>query len=661
MTARSTSLLLRNAALLAALLACTAVNASQLQQQRELFRQAYPQAELGNWSAIESLTAAERRSLEDYVLWPDLRAAYLKSTIRKADDDEVRAFLEQYGTLKPARELRYRYALQLARSGRMQDYLEIYQSFYQGIAMPKLDCLALQAELEQGRDRRVVNRAVDLWLVGRSQVDECDPVFAWVKDNEGLGADEYRQRFDLAIEARQFSLARWLAKSIDAQHVDVASRWIRAQNNPSAFIRETRRQGNDSTARAQLVYAVERLTYNDPIVADELWRDIRGRYDFSEQQRYATERHIALWMARDQLPGAYEALHALPLGAVDDEVARWRARSSLRRGSWDTLLADIELLSETERASEEWRYWQAIALQQSGDDAAAEATLTLLATERSYYGFLAADAIGAPYHLDSSMIAVDERLLQQLEARPAVLRARELFFTGLEGRGRSEWQGVLTSLSDGEKRQAAVLADRWGWHSRAIATAASVGFYDDLEMRYPLAFKDAFLRSSEQASIPSTWAYGIARSESLFMRDIRSSAGAIGLMQLMPATGKEVARSLKLPYSGLATLTDADANIRLGTTYLSQMAERYGGNRVAATAAYNAGPHRVDAWLPEQGSLDARIWIENIPFNETRKYVRRVLTAETIFHWRMTGEVRRLSEALPAMYSRDDPQRLARR
>ncbi len=661
MTAHRYSKFLQGAALFAALLSGMAANASQLQQQRELFRQAYPQAELGNWGAIESLTAAEQRSLQDYVLWPDLRAAYLKSTIRKVSDAEVEAFLEQYGTLKPARELRYRYALHLAKSGRLQDYLEIYQSYYQGIASPKLDCLALQAELEKGRKTRVVNRAIDLWLVGRSQVDECDPVFAWVKDTEALGADEYRQRFALAIEARQFSLARWLGKSIDEQHVDIASRWLRAQNNPSDFIRASRKQGNDSVAREQLVYAVERLTYNDPLVADELWRDIRGRNDFSEQQRHATERHIALWMARDQLPGAYEALHALPLGAVDDEVARWRARSSLRRSSWDTLLADIELLSDTERASEEWRYWQAIAAEATGDKATASASLALLAAERSYYGFLAADSIGAQYHLDSSIIAVDERVLQQLEAQPAVVRARELFYTGLEGRGRSEWQGVLTSLSDSEKQQAAVLADRWGWHSRAIATAASIGLYDDLEMRYPLAFQDSFQRASDAASIPSTWAYGIARSESLFMRDIRSSAGAIGLMQLMPATGKQVARSLKLPYSGLATLTDPDANIRLGTTYLSQMAERYGGNRVAATAAYNAGPHRVDRWLPEQGSLDARIWIENIPYNETRKYVRRVLAAETIFHWRMTGEMRRLSDALPTMQSLHDPQRLARR
>jgi soluble lytic murein transglycosylase len=208
--------------------------------------------------------------------------------------------------------------------------------------------------------------------------------------------------------------------------------------------------------------------------------------------------------------------------------------------------------------------------------------------------------------------------------------------------------------------QAAILAQRWGWHSRAIAAAASVGDYDDLALRYPLPYSETFRQYAEDASISPTWAYGVARSESLFMRDVRSRAGAIGLMQLMPATGKMVAKQINLPYSGLDTLTNPVSNIRLGTTYLGDMAERYGGNRVLATAAYNAGPHRVDAWLPQVGDLDARIWIENIPFNETRGYVRRVLAAETIFHWRLTGEIRRMSDELLVVSAASKTQQVAK-
>ena len=145
------------------------------------------------------------------------------------------------------------------------------------------------------------------------------------------------------------------------------------------------------------------------------------------------------------------------------------------------------------------------------------------------------------------------------------------------------------------------------------------------------------------------------------MRDVKSSAGAVGLMQLMPATGRDVAKGIKLPYSGLATLVDPESNIRLGTTYLGQMAARYGGHQVPATAAYNAGPHRVDRWLPDDGTIDARIWIENIPFNETRQYVKRVLSAQAIFHWRMTGKIRRLSDELLIIHSATEAPQVASR
>jgi soluble lytic murein transglycosylase len=230
---------------------------------------------------------------------------------------------------------------------------------------------------------------------------------------------------------------------------------------------------------------------------------------------------------------------------------------------------------------------------------------------------------------------------------------------GQDSRGRSEWDTIVRTLTPQEKKQAAILADRWGWHSRAISAAASLGEFDDLSLRYPLPYQPLFEQSSSAASISPTWAYGIARSESLFMPDVRSRAGAVGLMQLMPATGRQVAREIRLPYSGLQTLTNPASNIRLGTSYLGQMAERYGGNAVLATAAYNAGPHRVDRWLPDSGSIDARVWIENIPFNETRKYVKRVLSAQAIFHWRMTGEIRRLSDELLLVRAAQDAQQLA--
>ena len=628
--------------------------AEKLERQRQLFRDVHASVERGSWDAVDSLPSDDRRLLQQYVLWPDLRATWLKANIRTVPTVEVDTFLLEYAGLKPAREVRYRQALNFVQSGDLASYLRIYEQFYQGQAFDKLDCLALQAELDAGRKQRVTYRALELWTVGRSQVKECDPVFEYLVDGNHLGVIQYQQRFDLAIEKREFSLARWLAKQIDQRHVDVATAWQRAQNDPEAFLRKIRSVADNSTLREQLVYAAERLTYRDPELANELWRKVAKRYNFSEAQKMLTAQHIALWTARDNLPGAYKRLVKLPAPAQSDEVLRWRARISLRNADWRALLKDINQMSDDARGTEEWRYWRAMALKNSKNALLALPELEALSKERGYYGFLAADELRKDYSLDDTELAANEALIASIAARPEIIRARELFYVGQDGRGRSEWDAVIRYFNDDEKLQAAILADRWGWHSRAIATAASLGEYNDLSLRYPLPFKEAFESSSANASIAPTWAYGIARSESLFMRDVRSHAGAIGLMQLMPATGREVAKEIKLTYSGLATLTDPNDNIRLGTTYLGMMAERYAGNRIPATAAYNAGPHRVDNWLPEEGKIDARVWIENIPFNETREYVKRVMTAQTIFHWRMTGQTRRLSDELRQVEAREE-------
>lgn len=634
---------------------------TQIEQPRELFRTVHASVERGSWSEIDDLSARDRQLLENYVLWPDLRATWLRANIKTVPSTEIESFTKQYGALRPARELRYQAALNLVRNGDLAGYLRIYQQFYQGQNIAKLDCLALQAEIKAGRIQHVDIRAIDLWMVGESQVSECDSVFEYLDDRNLLGIVEYQKRYARAVEKRNFTLAQWLAKKIDQQHVDAATQWRKAQANPSDFLKASRRRSGNRVLREQLVYATEQLTYRDPKIARKLWGRVVKKHKFSEAQKLLTAQHIALWTARDNLRGAYNLLTGLAPAAQSDEVLRWRARTSLRGGHWINLLADIAMMTDAEQKTEEWRYWQAVALNRSGQLLAAKAKFEALSLERSYYGFLAADELDQDYALDDSSLLVDEIRLKALEARPEIIRARELFYVGQDGRGRSEWDAVARYLSNDDKIQAAILAHRWGWHSRAITVTASLGEYDDLSIRYPLPYQTTFEEYSTQANIASTWAYGIARSESLFMRDARSSAGAIGLMQLMPATGRDVAKEIKLPYSGLATLVDPKSNIRLGTTYLGQMAERYGGNRVLATAAYNAGPHRVDRWLPKDSTIDARIWIENIPFNETRQYVKRVLVAQTIFHWRMTGKIRRLSDELMLVRSSREMRRIAQR
>ncbi len=198
-----------------------------IEEQRELFKRVYAAVERGNWSAVDNLAPDQQQALESYVLYPDLQAAWFRATLSQPDYARINEFLDQHGVLKPARELRYRYALHLAEVGKLGEYLSVYEQFYQGLNVPKLDCLALQAELEAGRTARVVNRAIALWTVGESQVDECDPVFQFLSDENLLGTALYMKRFELAIDAREFIIAQWLGKSIDQRHIDIAAQWDR--------------------------------------------------------------------------------------------------------------------------------------------------------------------------------------------------------------------------------------------------------------------------------------------------------------------------------------------------------------------------------------------------------------------------------------------------
>jgi soluble lytic murein transglycosylase len=619
-----------------------------LVKQRAAFLDAYPQAELGTWSP----TAKQQQLLSAYTLWPDLRAAYLKARVSSrnfsaADEADVLEFLKMYGALRPGRDLRYRYATTLASTGRLADYLQTYQQYYQGLDIAKLDCLALQAEIQAGRQGRILRLASDLWLVGSSQDDACDPVFDFLRANGMLTEDLYRDRFALAIEARDFSLARYLAKSLDTSHVDEANLWISARDRPSDFVASYSTAESIIEHQAQLLYAIERIAYRDPESASRHWQRLRAIVSFPSGPAADLSQYIALWAARRNSPIAPSELANLPPEAVSPEVLRWKARSNLRRHDWISVIDNISAMPVDEQRLEEWQYWQAKSLRGISQEDHALELLNQLSAERSYYGFLAADEIGLDYSFGHASLAIDPEIMSALESNVSLVRARELFMVGLESNGRSEWDAVVGSFNGIEKVQAALLAQKWGWHSRAIAAAAAAGQYDDLDLRYPLAFEESFSRYSADAGIAQSWAYGVARSESLFMADVRSSAGAIGIMQLMPDTGRATAREIQLPYSGVATLVDPGSNIRLGTTYLGKMLSRFDGNTILATAAYNAGPGNVATWLPASEVVDARIWIENIPFNETRQYVRRVLATDTIFHWRMTGEMRRLSSALP--------------
>jgi soluble lytic murein transglycosylase len=207
-------------------------------------------------------------------------------------------------------------------------------------------------------------------------------------------------------------------------------------------------------------------------------------------------------------------------------------------------------------------------------------------------------------------------------------------------------------MSDEELARAAKLADAWGWHGRAIMTVARTPHLDDLEMRFPLAYHDRLLKQASANRIDPAWMYAIVRQESAFMADARSPAGALGLMQIMPSTGRRIGRSLSKPLGNRLQLLDADVSLEFGSTYLRTLLDQLDENPILAAAAYNAGPHRVERWRPAERNMSADLWIENVPFRETREYLRRVIAYTTIYEQRLGRAPVRVSERFASIPSR---------
>jgi soluble lytic murein transglycosylase len=248
---------------------------------------------------------------------------------------------------------------------------------------------------------------------------------------------------------------------------------------------------------------------------------------------------------------------------------------------------------------------------------------------------MAADQLGKPYELNHKGLVFEEDQVSKVSATPALKRARELYKLDRLDEARREWRQMRAGLDDRQILLASRLAQGWGWHEQGVQGAIATSAWDHLAMRFPLAYREQFHSAAREQGLDVNWIYALARQESAFRHDARSHRGAIGLLQLLPATARQTAREAGMPYNNLATLLDPKANIQLGTAHLSTLLKEFDDNRILATAAYNAGAHRVRQWLgKETADLDSDIWVETMPYHETRQYVRRVMAYTVIYGYR---------------------------
>jgi len=606
--------------------------------ERSEFKQAWAAAHKGDLAALTPYL----NELADYPLYPYLRYAYLSATLPQQPAGAVESFLKEQAHLPIAEALRQDWLLELANTEDWKTFLAQYHNE----STPALRCAAVSAHLaggdQQDRDAWVV-AAQHLWLAPDSQPSTCKPAFQYLQAHHRITNDMLVQRVQQALQARDYALARQLLPQLNSADRPWARIWLDVAEDPAKVL-ATIQVPDDPKYQPLLLNGVQLVARTDPTRARHLWTELSQRYHFAHDDAQDMEVRLALESAWNHQPDAQQML-ARVQRANDPRVTEWRIRTALRNENWKAVLAILPDLGPL-AAKPEWRYWKARALAATDQRESAAAIYQALADGMDYYGFLAADHLNLSYAITQEPSQPAPEVITQLQQRPGLVRARELFYAGLYDYANAEWQAATAALSNPAHCQVALLAQQWGWYGRAIRTFANAGCWQDLAVNYPLAYDELLAPRARALDLNLPWVYGVIRAESVFRPDAISQAGAIGLMQLMPATGRRLAANLGLLLDGSDALLDPHINLTLGSAYLSHMLKRFNGSEPLATAAYNAGVKHVDSWLPQSGSLPGDVWVDSIPYWETRGYVRRVMSEAVIFDWRLHPTTERLSVRL---------------
>lgn len=611
---------------------------------REEFKAAWAQA--GSRAAPHDSAA-----LRAYPLYPYVQAARLRYGLTRVSPDRrdaalekrIRHFLESHGDEPVTEELRRDW---LRFLGERKAWAEFQEYAPAGLSDLALRCYAGSARLAARDLDGLREEVLALWMTHRDVPQACKPVFAWLDTEERLSDIEIGQRARYAAFER-LPLPAALASLPPARRA-VWMFWSRLLEQPGPGLERHLSGENllkkdglprppDTDIAEALVEAFDRVARRDSRHARRVFERLMQLDAFGEQELSRLRRSYALGLAYDFDPEAVEQFDELPESALDALSHEWRVRAALLHREWRRALRWLEALPPPQRQEPRWRYWRARMLERLRDKKAARALYAEVAREREYYAFLAAERLARKPELRPVALGQDPAAQAVLDGLPSMQRAKELFFCDLPELAAAEFRYALRDRPPDLKLQAARLASAWGWHDRSVLLLSELQHWDDLVLRFPLPYAREIEAAARSSGLPADWIYAVLRTESLYNARAASGAGALGLLQLRLPTARQMAQRAGLPRPAREDLFRPEVNIPIGAQYLNELQQRFKGRWILTLAAYNAGPQRIPDWLPDE-AVDADIWIENIPYNETRAYVQRALSTWVIVSWRRSGE-----------------------
>ncbi|MBM3386944.1 MAG: lytic transglycosylase domain-containing protein [Betaproteobacteria bacterium] len=577
-------------------------------------------------------------------------AAYweLKVRLDTASETEVQAFLQRHAGSYYEDRLRNDWLLQLGKQRDWATLARAYPQYRMGDDR-ELRCYALAADAVLQR-ADVATEAMALWSAQREADDGCtwlaehlhtsrkiSPLSLWIKARLAMDANRPRAARDaVAIEAPQLSEQVTQIFNDPAKYLD------------KRLVAVTRKR------KELAVLALIRLAASDPDKAAHLLETRWGLMLTAEEKNW-TWAVIGKQAAFKLKDNAHEHFGKVRQDKdLTDELLAWKVRAALRAGQWRQVLSATEAMGHAARQDASWTYWRARALlaTASGDAHRQEAQQLLrgIASVRGFYEQLALEELGLPIGLPERPSPLSAQEKAQAQANPGLQRALYAIALGLRAEGNREWSystNLHTPGGMGEREllAAADLACKRQVWDRCINTSERTKGAIDVEQRFPMPMQEIVVRRAHAIGLDPAYVYGLIRQESRFITDARSHVGASGLMQVMPATAKWTAKKIGLTGFSPDQLTDKETNVAIGTAYLKLVLDDFGDSMPMAAAAYNAGPSRPRNWR-NGPTLEAAIWAENIPFHETRDYVKKVLSNTTNYAAILTGQPQSLKARL---------------
>jgi soluble lytic murein transglycosylase len=468
----------------------------------------------------------------------------------------------------------------------------------------------------------------------------CNQLFDVLQKTGELSNDDIWARFRLALQEDKLSLAKSVISRL--ANIDPAALKLldRANQLPQLMLDKKTTSFKTRFGAEVNLYALDRLARTKIDEAISTYGQVQNL--FNRENRAFGWGRIAYHAARSHHPRAL-SYYALAEGVtLDNAQLAWKVRAALRAQDWATVLNTTSAMPAKQIEEGAWRYWKARALKETAQKepshiAEANAILSKLSAERHYYGLLAAEELESVMSNPAVDYKVTDIEVAAIASQPSMKRVLELQRLEMRWEAKLEWIWATRSYDDKQLLAAAEYAMRQKWYDIAIKTADNTKVTHNFNLRYPTPYRDLFRTAADNVSVDEAWVYGISRQESRFMHFARSGVGAAGLMQLMPATAQWVAKRMGLNGYNNTMIRNLNTNIEFGTYYMRYTLDLMGGQTVMATAGYNAGPSRAKQWMATE-PLEAAIYIETIPFAETRTYVQKVMANTQIYAPRLVSE-----------------------